>query len=181
MSYDAIGRRYARAIFEIGKEEGQLATISEQLRDIAGAYAASEELRSTLENPLVPEEVRSAIIDEIANRSGAGATTQRALRVITKQRRLRALPDIARHLDRLVDDDAKLVRAHVTSASALNESVLGRIRAEIEKSTGSKVVLTHAVDASLLGGVVTRIGDRVVDGSLRTRLLAFRDAALPAS
>jgi F-type H+-transporting ATPase subunit delta len=181
MSYDAIGRRYARAIFEIGKEEGQLASVAEQLRDIAGAYGSSDELRTTLENPLVPEDVRASIVDEIAKKSGAGSTAQRALRVITKQRRLRALPDIARHLDRLVDADAKVVRAHVTSASALGESVLGRIRAEIEKSTGSKVVLTHAVDASLLGGVVTRIGDRVVDGSLRTRLLAFRDAALPAS
>ncbi len=181
MSYDAIGRRYARAIFEIGKEEGALAAIAEQLRDIASAYAVSDELRTTLENPLVPDEVRTAIVDEIATRSGAGATAKRALRVITKQRRLRAMPDIARHLDRLVDADAKVVRAHVTSAAPLGESALGRIRAEIEKATGNQVVLTHAVDASLIGGVVTRIGDRVVDGSLRTRLLAFRDAALPTS
>lgn len=176
MSYDAIGRRYARAIFEIGKEEGNATAIAEQLRAFAEVYGANAELRTVLENPMVAEDKQSAIVVEIAQRLGAGPTTQRALRVITQQRRLKAIADVSRHLDRMVDDDAKVVRAEVMSAAPLGEAFLSKLRAELERATGSKVVLSHTVDASLIGGVVTRIGDRVIDGSLRSRLKGFRES-----
>jgi F-type H+-transporting ATPase subunit delta len=181
VSYEAIGRRYARAIFDIGKEEGQAASLSEDLQRFAEVWAGSTELVTVLENPLVAVEDREAIVLEIASRLGAKDTTKRALRLVTRNRRLRALPDIARHLSRMVDDDAQVVRAHVTSAAKVADSYLTRLRSEIERATGKKVVLESSVDPSLLGGIVTRIGDRVVDGSLRTRLAILREAALPAT
>lgn len=176
MSYDAIGRRYARAIFEIGKEEGNVSALAEQLRSFAETYKASTELMTVLENPMVTDEARSAIVLEIAQRVGAAQTAQRALKLITRQRRLRAISDISRHLDRLVDEDAKVVRAEVLSAGPLGDAFLSKLRAELERATGNKVVLEHKVDPALIGGVVTRIGDRVVDGSLRSRLKGFREA-----
>ncbi len=178
MSYDAIGRRYALAIFEIGKDEGNTLALADQLDDVAKSYATSDELNTVVENPLVPEETREAIVLELAQRCGAGPTIQRALRVITRRRRLRALTDIARHLRRLCDEDAKVVRAEVISAGPLGDGYLARLKAELERVTGQKVVLSHAVDAALIGGVVTRIGDRVIDGSLRSRLATLREAAL---
>ncbi|NUP11319.1 MAG: ATP synthase F1 subunit delta [Polyangiaceae bacterium] len=180
MSYDAIGRRYARAIFELGKEEGRASAIADQIASFAETYDSSEELKIILENPLVDEAARLAIVGDIAARVGATGTADRALRLVTKQRRLRALPDIARHLRRQVDEDAKVVRAHVTTASAPSGGYLDRLKAQIEQSTGQKVVLTHTVDPSIIGGVITSIGDRVVDGSIRSRLLSFRDAARPS-
>ncbi len=178
MSHDAIGRRYARAIFEIGKEEGGLAGLAEQIADFALSYQASPELISVLENPAVPHETRASIVEEIAGRTGAGATTQRALKLITRKRRLRALPDIARHLRRLCDQDSRIVRAEVFSAHALTESYLTRLKSELETATGQKVVLSHTIDPTIIGGVVTRIGDRVVDGSLRSHLSSIRKSAL---
>ena len=139
MSYDAIGRRYARAIFEIGKEEGNVAALAEQLRSFAESYKGNTELQTVLEHPMVTDEARAAIVLEIAQRVGAGATAQRALKLITRQRRVRAIAEVSRHLDRLVDEDAKVVRAEVLSAGPL-------------------------------------IGDRVIDGSLRSRLKGFREA-----
>lgn len=179
MSYDAIGRRYARAIFELAKEEGSLAGVAKQLADFSEVYESSRELQHVLENPLVEESARSAVVAEIAARIGVTGTAERALRLLTRQRRLRAVPDVARHLGRLVDEDAKVVRAHVTTAAAAAPGYLDKLRAEIESATGLKVVLTSSVDASLIGGVITTIGDRVVDGSLRSRLHAFRDGARP--
>lgn len=181
MSFDAVGRRYARAIFELGKEEGNLAAVADQLASFAETYDASEELKTVLENPLVGVDSRLAIVSDIAQRLSVTGTALRALRLITKQRRLRALPDIARHLRRQVDEDANLVRAHVTTATAPAPGYLDKLKVEIERATGKKVTLTHSVDASLIGGVVTAIGDRVVDGSLRSRLVAFRDAARPSA
>lgn len=178
MSYDAIGRRYAQAIFEIGKEEGNALAVADQLDDFAKSYQASDELKTVLENPLVPEETREAIVLEMATRVGAGASAQKALRLITRRRRLRALPDIARHLRRLCDEDAKVVRAEVISAGPLGEAYLTRLKTELERVTGQKVLLSHSVDAALIGGVITRIGDRVIDGSLRSRLATLREAAI---
>ena len=178
MSYDAIGRRYALAIFEIGKEEGNVLGVADQFGDVAKSYATSDELNTVVENPLVPVETREAIVVELAQRCGAGSTVQRALRIITRRRRLRALPDIARHLRRLCDEDAKVVRAEVISADPLGDAYLARLKAELERVTGKTILLSHSVDAALLGGVVTRIGDRVIDGSLRSRLATLREAAL---
>lgn len=181
MSYDAIGRRYARAIFELGKEEGRATALADQVAAFAAVYESSEELKSVLENPLVDQQARVAIVSEIASRVGATGTAEKALRLVTAKRRLRALPDIARHLRRQVDEDAKIVRAHVTTAAPPAMGYLDKLKSQIEQSTGQSVVLTHSVDPTLIGGVITAIGDRVVDGSLRSRLHSFRDAARPSA
>lgn len=176
MSYDSIGRRYAKAIFDLGKEEGSLSTLASNFNEFAATYEASAELRGVLENPLVPEAQRTAILVEIAQRMGASNTAQRALRVIAARRRLKALPDIARHLGRLVDQDEKLVRVVVTSAAPLTDGYLAKLKAEVEKATGNKATVEHSVDASLIAGVITKIGDRVIDGSARSRLRTLRSS-----
>ena len=178
MSYDSIGRRYAQAIFEIAREENAARPIAEQMQRVADAYRGSDELATVLENPLVPPDAREAIILEVADRLGVGQTGKKALRLVTQKRRLRALPDIASHLGRLVDEAEKTLRAEVTSASPLSDAYLARLKSELEKATQHTVLLTHSVDPSLIGGVITRIGDRVLDGSLRSGLTAFRDRAL---
>ncbi len=181
MSYDGIGRRYARAIFELGKEENSLAALATQFGDFAATYESSEELISVLSNPLVEQHAREAIVTDVAKRLGANTLTLKALKLINKQRRLRAIPDIARHLARMVDEDSKVIRAHATTAGAVSPSYLDKLKSEIEKATGSRVVLTHSVDPALIGGVITTIGDRVVDGSLRSRLASFREGARPSA
>ena len=81
-------------------------------------------------------------------------------------------------LDRLSDEKAGVLRATVTSATALSDAYCDRLRGELEKRTGKKVVLDRAVDPSLLGGVITRIGDQVIDGSLKSRFATMRAALL---
>ena len=176
MSYDAIARRYARAIFELGKDEQSLATLAQQVTSFAQTYAESPELRGVLSDPTVAAESKKAIIVDVASRLGITGTGERTIRVIADRRRLAALPDIARHLGRLVDEDARVLRAVVTSAGPVTEVYLAKLKGEIEKATGYKVTLTHEVDPSLIAGIVTRVGDRVVDGSALTRLRALRDA-----
>jgi F-type H+-transporting ATPase subunit delta len=177
VSFESVGRRYAQAIFEIAKESGTLTQAARELTDFGDTYRSSLELRDALDNPLVPEEAREAMLLEIAQRTGAGETTQRALRVIFRARRLRGVHEIAARLARLVDEDQKVLRASVTSAQPLADSYLARLRTQLEQATGSKVVLDATVDPSLIAGVVTQIGDRVVDGSLKSRLEGFARAA----
>jgi len=178
MSYDAIARRWARAIFEIGKEAGSVSRLTEDISSFAATYAGSDELAAVLDNPLVAAPSREAVIAEVADRMGLEGSAKGALRLLARKRRLAALPDIARQLSRLADEDQNVVRAEVLSAGPLGEDYLGKLRGELEKGTGKKVIITHRQDPALLGGVVTKIGDRVIDGSVRARLAGFRESLL---
>lgn len=178
MSYDSIARRWARAIFEIGKEAGTISRVTADVSDFAAAYTGHAELASVLDNPLVPEGAREAVIVDIADRMSLSDVAKSTLRLLSRKRRLAALPDIARQLSRLADEDQNVVRAEVTSAGPLADDYLQRLRAELEKGTGKKVVVSHKQDPALLGGVVTKIGDRVIDGSVRARLAGFRESLL---
>ncbi|KYF62272.1 F0F1 ATP synthase subunit delta [Sorangium cellulosum] len=178
MSYEAVARRYGRAIFEIGKETGTLANLSREIGDASAMYSASEELRLVLDNPLIPEVQRDEMLGELGARAGFSEVTRNTLLLLARRRRLAALPEIARQLAILVDQDQNIARAVVTSAGPLSDGYLDRLRAELERSTGRKISIIHRQDPSLIAGVVTQIGDQVIDGSLRTRLSTFRENLL---
>jgi len=178
MSAEAIARRYARAVFELGKELRTLPQLTRDLTDFSSSYEKSQELRLVLENPLVREADRGAVLKEIGQRMSMSETALSTLRLLAHRRRLSTLPEMVRQLERLADEDAGVLRATVTSASPLNESYVGKLRAELEASTGKKVVITQAQDSTLIAGIVTRIGDQVIDGSVKARLESFRESLL---
>lgn len=178
MSTEAIARRYARAVFELGKEEKNLSVISRDLTDFSAGFEKSEDLRTVLGNPLVSETQREAVLVEMGQKMSMSLTALSTLRFLAQRRRLFALPEMVRQLEKLVDEDAGVLRAEVTSATPLNENFLAKLRAELESATGKKVVVSHKQDPSLIAGIVTRIGDRVIDGSVKARLESFRDSLL---
>ena len=180
MSHENIARRWGRAVFELGKESNSLAALCRDMTSFAELYTESDELSGVLENPLVPEPAREAIIRDVASRLNLSETATGTLRLLGKKRRIVALTEIARQLARLVDVDAGVVRAEVTSAGPLTEAYLGRLKSELEKATGKTVIVTQKQDKSLIGGVITRIGDQVIDGSVRARLDGFRESLLRA-
>jgi len=181
VSYEAIARRYAQAVFELGKESGQLVPLAKQMHSLADVFEQSEELRAVITNPLVADEAREAILLEIGQKLGVNDTALRTLRVLAQNRRLPALPEIARALSRLVDLDTKTLRATVTAASALSDAYLAKLRAELEKATGQKIEMTVHKDPALIAGVVVQIGDKVIDGSARAKLRLFREGLAQTS
>ena len=178
MSNEAVARRYARAIFEIGREEGSLARLALEVASFSEVYVSSLELRNLLEDPLVREAAREAVLKDIGERLGLSPTAENALRLLTRRRRIGAIAEISRELRRLVDEESRLVRAHVISAAPLSEDYLGRLKAQLEKATGKNVALTTELDPTLIAGVITRIGDRVIDGSVLSRLRTFRESLI---
>jgi F-type H+-transporting ATPase subunit delta len=112
---------------------------------------------------------------------GMTETSRNLLRLLARRNRLVVLPELSAQLGRLVDDETSLLRAEVTSAVPLSKDYVARLAAELEKATGRKVAITTREDASLIAGIVTRIGDRVIDGSARARLTAFRDSLVQSS
>ena len=179
MSVSVVARRYAQALLELGSEMGDLDAIVDQMTSVAAAWNDSADLRNAMENPLVPHEMKRAVMSEVADRVGATTTTRRTLLLLVDRRRTRTLPYLARTLRELADARKGVVRAEVTTAAPLSESYYARLQAQLEKMTGKRVVIERSTDPSLIAGVVTRLGDRIIDGSLRTRLQSIKDALMP--
>jgi F-type H+-transporting ATPase subunit delta len=181
VSVSIVARRYARALLELGVEQGQLDTIVDEISSLAAAWEASPELRNAIENPLVAHAAKKAVIGGLIDRIGASPTTRHAVLLMVDRRRARALPYVAHTLRELADARKGLLRAEVTTAAPLSEAYYGRLQVQLEAMTGKRVVVDRRTDPSLIAGVVTRIGDRILDGSLRTRLQSLRDALMPPS
>ena len=165
-----LAERYALAVFELGTESGQLQQLTDQLRALSEAYSSSDDLRSVLDNPLVDDARRSAIIDALASRLGLGRLAKNTVRLLARRHRMNLLVDLARALSRLADERAGIVRATVTSARPLSDAFCRQLTSELERLTRRKILLERQLDPSLIGGVVTRVGDSAIDGSLRGRL-----------
>jgi F-type H+-transporting ATPase subunit delta len=179
VSVSIVARRYAQALLDLGVEQGTLDRLVDEVGTVAAAWEASPELQNALENPLVAHAAKKAVISELAEQIGATPTTKHALLLLVDRRRTKALPYVARQLRELADARKGVVRAEVTAAAPLAEAYYTRLQAQLEKMTGQRVVIDRKTDPTLIAGVVTRIGDRILDGSLRTRLQSIRDAILP--
>lgn len=180
MISSAVIERYARAIFELGVETGQLTQLTDQVRQFAAVYASSRELRMVGENPLIPEEQRDAVIKEVGTRLGLTELGLNAVRLLAQRRRLSALQDVAKRLGGLADEKAGIVRAKVVSAAPMTEDFYSKLAQKLEAKTRMKVVIERAQDPSLIAGVVTKIGDNTIDGSLKGRLQALERSLLQA-
>jgi F-type H+-transporting ATPase subunit delta len=180
VSHEAVARRYARAVFDLGKETGDVETLAKEVAEIAATYSANAELEGVLDNPLVPTGEREGLLVDLATRMGLSETTRSTLRLLARKRRLLVLPELSRQLRRLADEDAGLLRADVTSAHPLSPAYLEKLKGELEKATGKKIAIVPREDPTLIAGVVTRVGDQVIDGSVHARLQGFRDALLRA-
>jgi len=165
-----VAQRYARAVFTLGVEAGDVAALVAKIESFAETYRGAPEFRSVLENPRVQASERDAVLRAVAGRLGFGTLELTVVRYVARRRRLRALPEIAAHLRRLSDESRNVVRATVTAAGPLPETFYERLTRELETLTGKKISLDRREDPSLIAGVVTRIGDKTIDGSLRGRL-----------
>ena len=180
MSIAIVARRYAQALLELGEEEGRLDRIAADFETVADAWSTSAELRNAIENPLVSTATKKEVIRELSDQIGASSTTQNALLLLLERHRMSVLPYLARSLQELADGREGLVRAEVTTAVPLPETYYARLQARLERLTGKRIVIHRHIDPSLVGGVVTRIGDRVIDGSLRTKLDTLRAVMSPS-
>ena len=176
----AMARRYAKALFMIGSEDGRVDALTREFTELGATIKGSAELSTLLASPVVRETDRRAVMRSVIERMGLSETSRNAALLLTDRRKGWLIPDVAAALAALGDEKSGKVRAEVTSAVPLSDEQYARLTGVLEKLTGRSITLLRKVDASLIGGVVTRIGDKVYDGSLRTRLEELRATALQA-
>lgn len=171
-----VAKRYARALFMIGEEKRGLEMITSEIETLASTWSESPDFRDVMLNPLFPMAKRREIMQAIVGKLGVGDMVRNAAMLLLDRSRLPALPHIAKVLRALADEREGKIRAEVVSAVPLSEPYFERLRARLEAMTGRRVVLDRRVDPSLITGLVARVGDRLYDGSARTRLAEIREA-----
>jgi F-type H+-transporting ATPase subunit delta len=167
-------RRYAKALLLIAQQHGNPDVFNTEVERLTQAYEKSPELKRVLQNPAFSLSQRQAVLDEISRKLVLSKPVHDFARLLLARGRIPQLPLIARHLRQMIDEQMGRVRASVTSAKPLDFSVETRIRSALARATGKNVLLEKHVDPSLLGGVVTQVGDLLYDGSVRTQLELLR-------
>jgi F-type H+-transporting ATPase subunit delta len=174
----SVGRRYAKALLSLADEQKQTTRVQKELSDFAVIWDASAELRSVFENPKVDVASRKKVLTAVLDRMAASPLVKNGLSLLAERGRLKHVPEIAEAFAAFASARTGTVTAEVTSATALPESYFTELKNALEKATGKTVVLVKKQDPTLIAGVVTRVGDRVIDGSVRSRLSELQEELL---
>jgi F-type H+-transporting ATPase subunit delta len=164
-------KRYARAIFELAQESGELDAWQTRLVALR-KICASEEVRQVLDSPVLPLARRLEAAEVVAPDVGAGGLN--LLKLLVETRSVEILDGIADEFEKLADESAGRVRATVTTAIGLADTDRSHLADQLTRHLGREVRLEARVDPAVLGGLVLRYGDRMIDGSVRTRLQQLR-------
>lgn len=176
MSTGSLARRYARALLELATEQQQVDRVKTEMDELSAMWASSPELQELFSNPGFGAALRKTALSEIITRSGVSQLVRNTVLYMADSGRIAALPHVARSFAEQAEKAAGTVRAEVTSAAPLTESYYDQLQKALEVATGKHVSIEKKTDPGLIAGVVTRIGDKVFDGSVRTRLADLKDS-----
>ena len=166
----SIGRRYAKALFGLAVEQDRVEPWSDALRALKVAVDGSPELRDVLQNPVYTKDQRRAVAAKLVEALKLDAEPASLLYLLSDRNRLAYLDGIVGYFGELADAKLGRVRARVTTAVPVDAAALDAISKKLGAATAATVLVEHAVEPAVLGGVVAQIGSIVYDGSLRTQL-----------
>ncbi len=170
MSVITIARRYAEALADVAMARNQVDQIDREVSVFAEMIGSSGELHDLFASPIVSSTDKRRVLDALIDRVAAGQMTANLLRTMLSHYRLHHLGEVYEQFRREMNERKGLVVAEVTTASEVGASEQKRLGITLEKMTGKQVEFKFKTDPSLIGGVVTRIGSVVYDGSVRTQL-----------
>ena len=172
----SVARRYAKALLIIGKEDGQAETYREELDGFAKLMAKEKELEQAITNPLYGASGRKKVLETVIGKVGISKIVASFLLLLFDKGRFDFLGDINEFYQKLADELKGVLRASLVSASELSSEIVEKIRTTLSKRTGKDIILQVEQDPSLIGGIVSRIGDLVLDGSIKSQLLNMRES-----
>jgi F-type H+-transporting ATPase subunit delta len=171
-----IARRYAKALLAIGREDGQAEAYKQELGDFVSLLDKQKEFEQAISNPLYSAEDRKKVLRVLVERMGCSKLMSSFPFLLFDKGRIQYAREIYALYERLTDELANIVRADLASAVDLPEQTIQKIQAALSKKTGKEVRMEVRVDPALIGGAVTKIGDLVLDGSVRTQLMGLKES-----
>lgn len=171
-----IAARYATAVFELAKESDNLTALEGDITALEGALADSADFNSLISSPIHSREAQAKAIAAIADRMGLSETMGSTLALMASKRRLFVLPQLVRALRAAIAEDKGEVAADVVSAKPLTKTQEGKLAKSLKSSFGKDVIINATVDESLIGGLVVKVGSKMIDTSIRSRLNSLQNA-----
>jgi F-type H+-transporting ATPase subunit delta len=173
-----VSRRYAKALMMLGQEDGRYKEYGEELKVFTQLMEREPELKDALLNPVHSMEERKQLLLRVADLLMLSPLVKNFLKLLFDKLRLAALPGIMQVYQHLVDEVENLKRARIKTAIPLDERMQERLREALETMTKSQVVMEIEEDPSIIGGIVARVGDLVLDGSVHTQLYSLRQSLI---
>ena len=171
-----IADRYATAIFEISKDDKSLAKLESNVTDLAAALDDSDEFAELIASPVVPRSEQKAAVMAIADKMGLEPVLKNGLGLMAEKRRLFVLPQLIVKLREMIAEDKGEVTADVTSAKALTKTQSEKLAKTLKATVGKDVNINATVDESLIGGLIVKVGSKMIDTSIRSRLNSLQNA-----
>ncbi|WP_170460305.1 F0F1 ATP synthase subunit delta [Ruegeria arenilitoris] len=171
-----IAKRYATAIFEIAKENKDLAGLETGINDLSAALSESADLREVISSPLISRADQQAAITAVADKMGLHPIMRNTLALMAQKRRLFVLPQLIKVLREMLADERGEVTAEVASAKALTKTQLEKLSKTLSERVGKDVTINATVDESLIGGLVVKVGSQMIDTSIRSKLNSLQNA-----
>lgn len=165
----AAARRYARAVFDLAKDKGTLDQWKADLTTLSTIFG-SDRAVAAMEDPKLTDEARTKIIDGVFGTQKVGPLTMNFLRLLAARDRLALLPRIVEVFGEMYNKEKGIIIADVTTAIPLDDAHEKSVKSKLEKITGKSVQLQTHTDPRILGGIIMRIGDELIDASVATRL-----------
>lgn len=162
--------RYAAALFEIAKDDKQFAQVESDVKTFQGMLDASEDLRRLVRSPVISAENQATALTALLQKAQISGLTANFLRVIARNRRLFAVADMLKNFRALLARERGEVTADVASAHPLSAEQMSTLKDTLKAQVGKDVQINTRVDPNLLGGLVVKVGSRMIDSSLRTKL-----------
>jgi F-type H+-transporting ATPase subunit delta len=172
-----VARRYAQALMAVAEEQKDIDKIAADLADIAASLQGSRELRLLLSSPVIRERKKRAIFQDLWG-GRVSRTTLAFLLLLTQHQRERVLPEVVEEFHALRDEREGIIAANLRTAVPISGAQEEEIGTRLMCSTGKRVRLRAVVDPAIKGGLVVRIGDTVVDASVRHQLERLRECFL---
>jgi F-type H+-transporting ATPase subunit delta len=166
----SVAGRYASALFDLAKEQNAVSSVEGDLGKLDNLLAMSDDFRSLVRSPVIPALDQGKALGAIAAKAGIGGLTSSFLGLVASNRRLFVLADMIKNYRALAAKSRGEVAAEVTSAQPLTDAQTEALKEALKAAAGSNVVVAAKVDPSLLGGLVVKIGSRMIDSSLKTKL-----------
>lgn len=171
MSDITVARRYAGAMIDVAAEQDAIEEVGKNLAAFQDLLQDNEgQLYSALCTPIFSGEERKAVLEALLPKLGMHGLTNNFIQLVNSKSRLYAIGDIAKVYSELADERAGRVTVQVTTAEAMSDTIAAEVRKAMTEATGKEVVLQADVDPSLIGGMIARVGGKVYDSSIRSRL-----------
>ena len=170
-----IAKRYAKALFTLALESGQVEQYGQELDEFVRVLKEVPGLADAIENPLYPEAAKKGVFHSVADKADMKPIMRSFVNLLVEKKRVQYLGDISEYYHKLVDEHANIARAKVKAATQLDDQVIQEIAASLERITGKKIAVEFEQAPELIGGVYAQIGDLVLDGSVRRQLLNIKE------